>query len=210
MFSFAQDSIAVALDAMHSFGRLFAIASLAVSLASAAPHSAKREDAQSCNGHPSLCDKSFGDVVFIGAHDSYAVDNGGLSAVASNQNIDVPSQLNMGVRLLQAQTHLKDDVLHVCHTDCALYDGGSLEDYFRTISNWLSDDANRNEVLTLVVTNNDNVEVAKWADIFKASGLEQFVFTPASSPVTRDAWPKMADLISANTCGSAHGLQCRP
>ncbi|KZW04250.1 PLC-like phosphodiesterase [Exidia glandulosa HHB12029] len=154
----------------------------------------------SCNGHPSLCDKSFGDVVFIGAHDSYAVDKGiSISSVASNQYIDVPSQLNMGVRLLQAQTHLSDDVLHVCHTSCALYDGGSLEDYFKTISTWLSDDANKNEVLTLVVTNNENIDVTVWADIFKSSGLEQFVYTPPKPAMGRGDWPKMSELIGAGT-----------
>lgn len=99
-----------------------------------------------------------------------------------------------------------------------MYDGGSLEDYFKTIVTWLSDDANKNEgacqssrpvraslipichaVLSLVVTNNDNVAVATWADIFKSSGLEQFVYTPPSAALARSDWPKMSELISANT-----------
>lgn len=32
-----------------------------------------RRTTTSCNGSPDLCDRSFGNVTFVGAHDSYAV-----------------------------------------------------------------------------------------------------------------------------------------
>ena len=37
--------------------------------------------------------------------------------VARDQEVDIPTQLDLGVRLLQAQAHLGDDgVIHFCHT----------------------------------------------------------------------------------------------
>lgn len=41
----------------------------------------------------------------------------------------VTQQLNDGIRMLQMQAHLSDSVLHLCHTSCILYDGGTLESY---------------------------------------------------------------------------------
>lgn len=89
---------------------------LLLSSALAAP-SAPLARASVCNGHAALCDRSYGNVTFIGAHNSYA--NG--TTVADNQNKGVVEQLvgvgvaskrsgrltawrqNDGVRLLQMQ-----------------------------------------------------------------------------------------------------------
>ena len=43
--------------------------------------------------------------------------------------ITVTQQLNDGIRMLQMQAHMQDDVIHLCHSSCILYDGGTLEDY---------------------------------------------------------------------------------
>jgi hypothetical protein len=51
------------------------------------PHLTSR--ATTCNGHASLCDKSYGNVTFVGTHNSYAV--GG--EVADNQGWNVSRQL---------------------------------------------------------------------------------------------------------------------
>jgi hypothetical protein len=42
-----------------------------------------------CNGDSALCDRSYSNVTFIGAHDSYAVG----SSIADNQDKDVTAQL---------------------------------------------------------------------------------------------------------------------
>ncbi|KAH7105465.1 PLC-like phosphodiesterase [Auriculariales sp. MPI-PUGE-AT-0066] len=156
-----------------------------------------------CNGDARLCDRKYSDVVFVGTHNSYALDGAGglpgLANAASNQFINVPAQLGMGIRFLQSQTHVKDDSLHVCHTSCDLYDGGSLEDYLKSVSAFLNDDANKNEVVTLLITNPENYPIEKWADIFKAASLDSLVYNPSSVPGTRADWPTMRELISANT-----------
>lgn len=42
----------------------------------------KRADKLICNGHAELCDKKYSEVVYIGAHNSYAVGN----SLSDNQN----------------------------------------------------------------------------------------------------------------------------
>lgn len=51
-----------------------------------APNSGVERRATVCNGHAELCDKSYGSVVVVGAHDSYAIGAG-----ASNSKFKVAS-----------------------------------------------------------------------------------------------------------------------
>ena len=44
-----------------------------------------------------------------------------LISVARDQEVDIPTQLDTGVRLLQAQSHMNGDDLHFCHTSMCLY-----------------------------------------------------------------------------------------
>lgn len=39
-----------------------------------------------------------------------------LFPVARTQEVDIPGQLALGVRMLQAQAHLHNGVIHFCHT----------------------------------------------------------------------------------------------
>lgn len=52
-----------------------------------------------CNGHAELCDRSYGNVTFIGTHNSY----GNGSSIMDNQGKGVVEQLEDGVRTLQVQ-----------------------------------------------------------------------------------------------------------
>lgn len=87
---------------------------------------------QLCNGHAPLCDRKYGNVTFLGAHDSFAASGNPFArkeffslslrllgnlffspflticaiTVARTQEVDVNAQLTMGVRLLQAQAHM--------------------------------------------------------------------------------------------------------
>jgi hypothetical protein len=110
------------------------------------------------------------------------------STVARDQEVDVPTQLGLGVRLLQAQVHLNNGVIHFCHTSehpanssafiycslptttgCALFDGGTVLAYLTTVKTWL--DANPNEVLTLLFTNPEGLSIpGVWAPAFEQSG----------------------------------------
>ena len=96
---------------MHTLVALFVV--LLASITSASPLIQKR--ATVCNGRAELCNRSYGNITFIGSHDSYAVDTNVLN-LSRNQEVDVTHQLNLGVRLLQAQSHMWQGKLHFCHT----------------------------------------------------------------------------------------------
>lgn len=148
--------------------------------------------ATTCNGHPEFCDRSFGNVSFVGAHDSYAV---GTNNLATNQDYDVTQQLNDGIRMLQMQAHLSSNVIHLCHTSCILYDGGTLQDYLTKVKTWM--DANTNDVVTLLIVNSDQITPAQFDSVFQAAGLKDLSYTPSSFPVTNTQWPTLGSMIDS-------------
>ncbi|KAF7318862.1 hypothetical protein HMN09_00221700 [Mycena chlorophos] len=150
-----------------------------------------------CNGHAELCDRSYGNVTFIGAHDSFAFSTDPL-ALAADQHVDVATQLSLGARLLQAQSHVNNGVLHFCHTSCLLFDGGSVQDYLTGVKSFL--DANPNEVLTLLFTNPENQSPLNvWKPIFDAANMTDLMYVPPSIPVNQSAWPTLGEMIDAGT-----------
>lgn len=146
-----------------------------------------------CNGHAELCERGYGQTTFVGAHNSYAI--GSTTNPAVNQDQNITTQLNDGVRLLQMQAHLENDVIQLCHTDCLLYNGGSLQDYLATVKEWL--DSNPNEVLTLLIVNSNNVPASSYDAVFKSAGLDGVSFTPQSSPLPAASWPTLGEMIDS-------------
>lgn len=149
-----------------------------------------------CNGSPALCDRIYSNVSQIGTHNSAFVG----TLPTENQGQPVVTQLNSGIRFLQAQTHVDTfGTLSLCHTSCFELDAGPVESYLLTVKAWL--DANPNEVLTLLLTNGDNVAVSRFDDAFSTSGIKPYAFIPASSPnsLAINAWPTLHQLISAGT-----------
>ncbi|KAI4526482.1 PLC-like phosphodiesterase [Schizophyllum commune Loenen D] len=171
---------------------LTALASLlAVPSVLAAPQSRDR----ACNGHAELCDRSYGNVTFMGSHDSFAYSDDPL-ALARDQEVDIPTQLDTGVRLLQAQSHMNGDDLHFCHTSCILFDGGKVVDYLKTVKTWL--DANPDEVLTLLFTNPEDVSLTDvWKPAFDDAGITDLAYVPPSLPVKQGDWPTLGELLDS-------------
>ncbi|KAF8829668.1 hypothetical protein HHX47_DHR2000233 [Lentinula edodes] len=148
-----------------------------------------------CNGHAELCTRPYGNTTFLGSHDSYAFSSDPL-ALARDQEVDIPTQLGLGVRFLQAEGHLNDGVLHFCHTSCLLFDGGTVVDYLTTVKTWL--DANPNEVLTLLFTNSDGLSIPDvWAPTFVAAGIDTVSYVPPTNPMTRSDWPTLGEMIDS-------------
>jgi hypothetical protein len=148
-----------------------------------------------CNGNADYCGRSYSDVSFVGAHDSPFVGD----LPTDNQNLAISAQLDFGIRFLQGQTHMNGDTLDLCHTSCLLEDAGSLEDFLGEVKTWM--DANPNEVITLLITNGDNVGIGNFSDAFTASGITQYAFVPQGSPSVLGIsdWPTLQDLITAGT-----------
>jgi hypothetical protein len=132
-------------------------------------------------------------VTYIGAHNSYATSKNPF-ALSRNQKISLEDQLKSGVRLLQGQSHMKDGQVHLCHSSCDLFDGGSAEDYLKNVKKFL--DENPNEVLTIIFTNPEDLDVKTlWEPVFTASGIDQLAFVPPSNPISFDKWPTLGEMI---------------
>ncbi|KAF8585822.1 PLC-like phosphodiesterase [Ramaria rubella] len=148
--------------------------------------------ATTCNGHPELCSRSYGNVTFVGAHDSYAV---GASDLASNQDYNVTQQLNDGVRLLQVQALQQPDGIHLCHTSCLLKDGGLAVTYLTTVKQWVV--ANPNDVVTILIVNINNLPPTQWQSLYQSAGLDTLSFAPTQSPLNASQWPTLGDIIDS-------------
>lgn len=151
--------------------------------------------AQLCNGHAELCDRKYGNVTFLGSHDSFAF-SGNPFALARTQEVDLLSQLTLGVRMLQAQGHMNNKQLHFCHGSCGLFDGGTVEDYLTKVKYFL--DRHPNEVLTLILANPEKLSASKvWEPIFDKTGLTESVYVPPLPMMTRDDWPTLGEMIES-------------
>ncbi|KAL7274731.1 hypothetical protein RUND412_002356 [Rhizina undulata] len=152
-------------------------------------------DASACNNFPSLCDKSYADIVHLGAHNSPFVrnsDNG--YSLAGNQFYNVKTQLDAGVRLIQGQVHDANGEIRLCHTKCELFDGGLLVDYLKDVKSWL--DAHPSDVVTILLVNAANFPATKLKAVFDEATLSDLAFVP-SAPLTPKTWPTLRTLIDA-------------
>ncbi|KAF8797822.1 PLC-like phosphodiesterase [Phlegmacium glaucopus] len=157
-----------------------------------------------CNGHSELCNRRYSNVTFIGAHNSYGFSENPLE-LARDQEVNIPTQLRLGVRLLQAQSHVNqlDGLLHFCHTNSGsdyrfqlLFDGGTVLDYLKIVKRFL--DGNPNEVLTLLFTNPEGQSVSDvWKPIFDSAGITPFVYVPPSVPINQSDWPTLGEMIDS-------------
>lgn len=158
------------------------LSSLGLALAQQAPAAA------TCNGHAELCARRYSNVTLVGSHDSAFVGTG----PADNQETDVAAQLAQGVRFLQAQTHLDNNTIKLCHTLCALEDAGPLEGYLAGVKAFL--DANPRELVTLLITNQDGLPGTAFDAVFRAAGIQGYAFAPGTN-LTLDQWPTLGQMI---------------
>ena len=98
---------------------------------------------------------------------------------------------------VQLQTHVHDDVVHMCHTSCGMLDAGPLVDFFIIVARWLA--THPNEVMTILIGNGDNLPPSAFSAPLVNSSLAQFVYIPPTAAMTLDAWPTLGAMIDANT-----------
>jgi hypothetical protein len=149
---------------------------------------------QLCNGRAEFCERKYGNITFVGAHDSFAASVNPF-ALSRTQEVDVATQLRMGVRLLQAQAHMDGKDLNFCHTSCVLFNGGKVQDYFGKVKHFL--DKHPNEVLTIIIANPENVLASVWQPIFESTGLANMSYVPPQSPMTREQWPALKEMLDS-------------
>lgn len=133
-----------------------------------------------CNNSPDLCGRRYSNITHMGAHDAaFLRDASTGNSVAGNQYFNATVALSAGIRLLSAQVHNSNGTLELCHTTCALLDAGTLEAWLAAVKYWM--DENPNEVVTLLLVNSDDEDVAAFGEVFASSNISTYGYTPSTS-----------------------------
>ncbi|KIW50941.1 hypothetical protein PV05_09717 [Exophiala xenobiotica] len=164
------------------------------STTTATSSSARPTNTVPCNGHPQFCQRKYSNITQVAAHNSPFIRSGSLAA---NQELDVTTQLNDGIRMLQFQVHLVNGTLYLCHTSCDLLNVGTLQNYLTTVTKWLR--AHTSDVITILIGNYDLVDPGNFTIPIVNSGLIDFVYTPPTMPMPLDSWPTLAEMIFRQT-----------
>ena len=154
-----------------------------------------------CNGYSEFCNRKYSNITYMGTHDSFAI--GKLGSLGSNQAASLTDQMEDGIRLLQVQTHKNDNSdssnpsgLNLCHTSCTLKNGGTLESYLKKVGIFLNN--NKNEVITLVMTNPDKRPVTDFAKAFENANVKDLTYKPNSQKISKNDWPTLQQMINKN------------
>ena len=101
----------------------------------------------------------------------------------------------MGAQINLLQTHKTwYGRLEMCHTSCWLEDGGAVVDYLSTVKSWL--DANTDQVVTILLTNGDNLPVSTFGDAMVSSGIADYAYAPGQN-LALDEWPTLGEFINS-------------
>lgn len=82
----------------------------------------------------------------------------------------------------------------MCHTSCFLLNTGPLVRYLERINTWMV--AHPNEVVTLLLTNPDKVDVSTFGKAMVDSGLAKLAYTP-SKKLALNEWPTLQEMINS-------------
>ncbi len=147
-----------------------------------------------CNGHAELCQRRYSNITVVGAHNSPFVRPGNAAA---NQELDVLTQLDDGVRFLQAQMQwpTNGSVPHFCHTPCDLLDAGPITDWLAKVKGWVA--SHPYDVVTVLLENGNYSSPALYAPFIEASGILAFAYQPPLQPMRLADWPTLSELILA-------------
>ncbi|OJJ83380.1 PI-PLC domain-containing protein [Aspergillus glaucus CBS 516.65] len=187
-YTTTSDSVTMLVGGMHT--TVLGNASASATNATSRPTSTPVVNTQPCNGYPEFCAKKYSNVTMVAAHNSPFVKQGN---VAANQVLDVTTQLNDGIRMLQFQTHLVNDTMYLCHSSCDLLNMGPLEDYLVTVTEWIK--THPYDVVTILMGNSDYVSPKYFTKPVENSGLKDLVYTPPKIPMALDDWPSMSSMI---------------
>ncbi|KAJ8613757.1 hypothetical protein MRB53_036899 [Persea americana] len=130
---------------------------------------------------PKLCDRKYSEITGVASHNSAFYKRGTLS---SNQRVDITTQLDDGVRMIQGETKLHHGVMKACHTRCILLDAGTLQKELTTVADWVA--RHPNDVVTILLANYDRVKVHRYISPITSSGLGPYLYIP---PKIRHRYP---------------------
>ncbi len=122
-----------------------------------------------CNGAIELCDKKYNEVAYLTTHNAFnsTEDNFNLP----NQNLNITSQLNDGVRGLMIDVYEKDGAISVYHSVPSL-GIAPFVDYLMDIKNFL--ESNPNEIVSIILE--CYVDADAIEGTIKEAGLENYLY----------------------------------
>lgn len=163
---------------------------------SAASSSSLPSSGTACNNSPDLCSRSYSAVTYLGAHNSaFLRDDSTDHTISGNHFFNATLALDAGLRLLQAQVHMKDGVLQLCHSSCSLMDAGPLVDWLTKINTWVTN--NQRDVVTILLVNAASATAADFASVWEASGLAAHGYAPPSAETPLSQWPTLGSMIDS-------------
>jgi hypothetical protein len=141
-----------------------------------------------CNGSPQLCSKRYNEVAYLTTHNAFNSDEGGFSL--PNQNFDIATQLNDGVRGLMIDVYNWFGTTVVYHGTGVL--GTSpLVDELNKVGSFLAN--NPTEIVTLILES--NVSANDIESSINATGLDTYLYTH----LVGSNWPTLQEMIDDNT-----------
>ncbi|OJD35077.1 tat pathway signal sequence [Diplodia corticola] len=161
------------------------------STASETSSSAAPTNTQPCNGYTELCSRKYSNVTEVCAHNSpFTIKNN----AASNQNYDVTTQLNDGIRMLQAQAHYNGTgKFNLCHTSCDILNAGTLVDYLKEVASWVQQ--HPYDIVTILIGNADYATATNFTTPIEDSGLKAYAYEPPVIPMGVEDWPTYTEMI---------------
>jgi hypothetical protein len=97
---------------------------------------------------------------------------------------------------VQGETHLVNDTIYSCHTNCDLLNAGTWQSNLETLVGWL--ESHPYDVVTWLIVNSDfasGVTVSDYVAPIQNSGIAQYLYTPEYVPQHRDQWPTLGEMI---------------
>lgn len=153
---------------------------------------AKPTNTQACNNYVELCKRKYSNITMIGCHNSPFVRPGNSG---SNQELDVTTQLNDGVRFIQAQIQWPSNssVPHFCHSSCDLLDAGPITEWLTTVREWV--DTHPYDVVTILLGNGNYSHPDLYVPYIEQTGILKYVYRAPYLPMALDDWPTLEELI---------------
>lgn len=137
-----------------------------------------------CNGYESLCLKKYNEVAYLTTHNAYSSFEAGF--YLPNQNFNITSQLNDGVRAFMLDVYSEDDQLVLYHGISQL--GSSLfADVLNEFKFFI--DNNPNEVITLILE--DYSSINELSDALFTSGIIEDLYEYDEVY----SWPTLQEMI---------------
>ncbi|TPX15697.1 uncharacterized protein E0L32_000031 [Thyridium curvatum] len=145
-----------------------------------------------CNNWPEFCARKYSNITMVAAHNS-PFDRAG--SAASNQELGVVTQLDDGIRFLQAQIQWPTNGTqpHFCHTSCDILDAGPITDWLTKVKNWVA--AHPYDVVTILLGNGNYSKPELYAPYIESTGIVDFAYVPPYLPMSLDEWPTLSDMI---------------